>query len=146
MDYKIASNKYLDLIIKNLYDHVRRFYLETARSILESTNTESSTHGNLKILQNTGLCISSDTYTLLPYPIDHDYIKKNLKTYNLKEFTNRSQREIFNSYEKHSHRISINVEVLDIDPPKKITCDLLSNYRFDGDSDQSDVSDGDIKQ
>lgn len=140
IDYKIANNKYLDAMIGNLYHHIREFYVQVVKSVLNDRKMDNK---NTQILQNTGLCISDATHTLLPFPIDKDYVKKNMEIYDLEEYTERSYREIFNSYEKHAHRIGIHVEILDIAPRKNISVELLGNYRSISDSDSESITDTD---
>ena len=149
IEFKIKDNKYMDILIKELYGRIKMFYLSTSKMLLEGDK-----QSKLKILENTDLAIDICTYTLLPYPIDVNYINNNKKLYDNEEVTqeilksedakkiddiNLYYRKVFNGYANYKHRIGINVEILDIPPPKGIKKDLLSNYQ--NLSDSSDSSD-----
>ena len=115
--------------------------MTTAQTLLDDRSNPLKDKIELKILENTGLANDTLTHTLLPYPIDEKYIEKNKNLYSLHINSvekNRYYQEIFNNYAANKNRIGINIEILDIEPPKSIIKDLLSNYKdieFCSDSD-----------
>jgi len=149
ISFKIKKNKYLDTLLKALNHYIKMFYMSSAKTLLEDRSKPSigsAISEKLQILENTGLANDICSCTLFPYPIDKNYIENNKKLYD-HEFTESKEydddiekysQKLLNSYVKSKHRIGINIEILDMKPPKKIIKDLLSNYQLSDDSDSSD--------